>query len=321
MNPSATQSHLHLVREARSNGQITRALGHLTRALKLNPQDQELRSELDELVGQIGQVDALAQKLHRHVCTPVHIIQQEPELAVVAHNMPVVVFNALPKSASDYISDALAKGLNLDDYFAVTGVFPNKLLRRDAMANVKAGALLYDHVDAAGFNQILLSQYVDRMIVHVRDPRQALVSWTHHFRQRYENRDEVLAFYQFCPDYYSWSFERQLDWQIEHYFHHFVDWITGWLDADENPGFKPAILFSTFETFRTDPRKYFEGILKFYDIAPERFSFPEVTHPSREHFRQGSMNEWQRVFTNAQIDKTSAMLRGRIAPTFGWDVG
>ena len=67
------------------------------------------------------------------------------------------------------------------------------------------------------------------MVVHTRDPRQAVLSW-HILPRMYENEKESLfarMSLQVPKDYFEWESER-LDWYLKHNFQPWVEWIQKW---------------------------------------------------------------------------------------------
>jgi hypothetical protein len=61
-----------------------------------------------------------------------------------------------------------------------------------------------------------------------------------------------------------------------------IDFINGWLDAQENSSFKTKILFIRYEDLIEDENAYWNSILNFYNIERSLFKFkpfkPQATY-------------------------------------------
>ena len=199
----------------------------------------------------------------------------------------VIFFISMPRSGTGFVSKALENGLGLKDlgseiryvhaWFPDYGIieFPNYVAHYGF--NPMPDGFVNAHAAALKPNLWNLSLITDKIIVNFRDPRQALISWVHYMEYlRYSGNVSGLVEYQIPDGYFQWSFEQQLDWQIENYFIRVnVEWIRGWLNADENPEFPCEIHFSQHDVLAKNQKKYFQNILSFYGIPEEKFNFPK----------------------------------------------
>ena len=97
-----------------------------------------------------------------------------------------VLVMALPASAGTYVFDTLAAGLGLDRSAIGPPGFPNAII--DPLLAVRLavpGTMCFSHADARLGNLALVSRFVDRLIVHARDPRQATLSMVHQLNKLY----------------------------------------------------------------------------------------------------------------------------------------
>ena len=127
-----------------------------------------------------------------------------------------------------------------------------------------------------------------------------------------------MAYFPIPESYYVSDLSARLDWMIDHYYPMFIKWIQDWVQAAQQPRFKRRIRFSTYEHFRADPNGFFESILAFLDIPLSYFEMPEKTQPRLNHFRSGQLNEWEKVFTPYQLQKTTDMISESLLGFFGW---
>ena len=165
-----------------------------------------------------------------------------------------------------------------------------------------------EHLDASEHNIQWLKSYINRLAVHLRDPRAILLSWTHHLNGQYKrNEYDFLLYVAPSPlhvdGYFTWNLEQQLNWQIENFLPQLIAWMNGWVkfqqDEDQKVnGFK--ILFTTFEDFRIESSKgneeaFFRKIADFYGIPQEKFTFTPAEKNEESHFRKGEISEWKEI--------------------------
>jgi hypothetical protein len=152
---------------------------------------------------------------------------------------------------------------------------------------------------------------IDQMIVHVRDPRQSLVSLIHHF-DRYP--DQMPEFRAAAAQGGTVSERAQY---IIGLYQQSIDWISGWIDAEN----AIDILFSTHEQFVADKGAFVERYLDFYGADRKYFSYEDALgqHAGTDyHFRSGRTDEWREVLEPTLVDQVSAMLPERLKAKFGW---
>ena len=237
---------------------------------------------------------------------------------------PPMLLAALPKSGSVFVFQGLTDGTGKGRVSGVQGgAFPNFTVCQPGLIWLTSYRLAtHTHLAPSRTNLIELSVRfkLDRMIVHVRDPRQALISWFHFLPSVIRVLDPSQQLHYDVPeDYLSWPEPRQLDWQIEHFLPWFVDWIIGWLDAHRQPWFETRILYTSFEDMVSNTRGFFDRILEFYDIDRACFTYPETPHVHGDrNFRRGLIDEWRTALSPEQIERASAAIPDRLYDRFGW---
>jgi len=242
---------------------------------------------------------------------------------------PGILLNTLPKSGSMFMTDVFRNALRLKRIRIAGGYFPEDTTMRTWTDRLRRGsAIAQEHLPATYINLVILARRLDRMIVNVRDPRQATLSWTHHIRTLFkeDRQDELAMVYPTVPDdYCDWDLSAQIDWQIQHHLPLVIDWIEGWIRAEADPAFTTRILFTRFEDFKRDKQAFFQRILSHYDIDakwmdPVNDVLEQLTHlKQREsNFRKGKIDEWRTVFSNAQAERASAMITPTITEQFGY---
>jgi hypothetical protein len=234
--------------------------------------------------------------------------------------IPGILLNTLPKSGSIYILESLYKGLNINWMPISAG---SEIIKRIEIGILASGMnVTQEHLLANSRNLCLINEVLDKLVVHVRDPRQATLSWVHHLIKTTRETKDVISLLPVIPtvaNYFSLSLTEQISWQIESgYLPLAISFIEGWLDAEAEPSFYPEILFTKYENLATEPRSFFESILNFYKIEQFPFTFPEPPQEGKLHYRKGRADEWREVFTPEQAEKASSMMPKRLCDRFGW---
>jgi len=235
--------------------------------------------------------------------------------------------SAVPKSGSQYLVDSLKKGLGIKslpggnnisfENVLFLPIFNNKLEGLD-----NENVIIAAHAYSNDFNRLVITQSVDRLIINVRDPRQATLSQVHNlnFIHRHAGKEQLYLSGQLPDNYFLWSFSKQLTWQIEEGFlPNAIKFIQGWVEADQDPNFYPPILFTRYEDLVEDSEKYFNEILDFYGIKKSIFKFPaKPKFQENTHNRKGEIDEWKSVFTPEQAEKACSMIPEKIYKLFKW---
>lgn len=233
----------------------------------------------------------------------------------------------LPKSGGQYLALSLQKGLGIkqvplpgsnnisfDDVLVVPSVH-NGL-------NSSKDIIVVSHAYSNDFNRVAITQYADKLIVNVRDPRQATLSHIHNLNliHRQAGKEQLLLSVHLPAKYFLWPLSEQITWQIEKgFFPKAIQFIQGWLEADEDPNFYPKILFTRYEELVEKPEKYFTKILEFYGFKQSSFDFPETPKfTEKSHYRKGEIDEWKEIFTSEQADKAFSMMPEKVENFLNW---
>lgn len=243
-------------------------------------------------------------------------------------HFPPVLVNALPKSGSTYISRTLARTLEVDQRtIAMHGFRSLGSLDMNELERVSRGnCVLHQHLPAEPHVVAALAAKCPKMVLNLRDPRAALVSWGHFVREFHEQHSYLLALQaaeQLLPDrFFEWSHTDQLTWHVDHYFASMISWIEGWLRvADAGPSeITPGILVTEYAELTGDPEGLFRRILDFYGIAiePEWLSIRRPK-PGSWKFRAGTTKDWRVEYTPEAMARATAMVPEAWRRRFGWE--
>ncbi len=273
----------------------------------------------------------LAQDQLRHALAEVARLSDAPVDPAAG---PSLFLCTLPKSGTIYLTNLFLRGLGLAHRSVTLGCFPRDLLDWQKVRAARAGAVVHTHLDASPANLQVLRTLQPRAMVHLRDPRQAALSFVHHARRLWDRARDPAELLHIDPappaDFYARPLDQQVDWVLDLYLPACVQWVADWLAAaDGDSGVE--VLVTTFDEMTRDERGLVRRVLAFFGHDPDRFDWPAVdravaAHSAGSdpravfgvHFRQGTPDEWRGVFTPAQRDRATAQIPAAWKARFGW---
>jgi hypothetical protein len=188
--------------------------------------------------------------------------------------LPPVLMFALMKSGSIFIQRALRRTLEVEvRHIGGSGIGGNWFSYPELCRFSKGNAVSREHIQPRPeYPKVLADFNIRRAVVHVRDPRGAILSWTNQMERQLPLRGLSYVAYsceQHVPHcYLKWSFEERLRWQIEHVMPRMVDWIEGWL-AIADGSKDVTFLVTDYAELARDSRAYIEKLLAFYEVPYE----------------------------------------------------
>lgn len=243
----------------------------------------------------------------------------------IAAGLPAIFLNTMAKSGSVYIYQRLMHALGLPfSRIAVGTMMRERVVPSWAAQVARGGALTLHHLDATPENlAALYASGLRQVAVHVRDPRQAMVSLAHHFTLGYREQEmhwQKHSMSPYCPAFDTWPFEQQLRWTIDHYYQRYVQWVADWARAADDMSCGIDVLLLTFEEFRSDEPEYFQRLLRFVGVDPARLlAQPSVSRKTGEfHYRKGMVDEWRSVCAPDQREWMCATLPETLMRRFRW---
>jgi hypothetical protein len=236
--------------------------------------------------------------------------------------IPGILLNTLPKSASVFILETLAKTLGKPIVTISPGYFP-----RDQIDFRRLGVLIdsrgiaQSHLDASSFNQRYLRK-ISKVIVQFRDPRQATLSWLHHLERLVKEAQNDFLFTITPPlpeDYFTFDLEKKIDYQLMHYLPQVVEWMEEWVGFSDNCNESGNFMINSYEAFVADPARYFASIFSFLGCtAPDSIGVHQVVPTTAKNFRKGVTDEWRSVFSDIQASRATAAIPADLQARFGW---
>lgn len=284
---------------------ITRASNTIATALRHTRRAPEIVAILDTQL-------ADHPDMHLLVDYAPELIRRIVELRAsnIAKGLPSIVVVTQPKSASIPIANIFTSGFNLPSFaYSLVNI---EVIRSWATDYAQGGACYVTHLEPSWQNIQRLEQAgIDKVIVHVRDPRQSLLSAIHHVSRYEENRPALLR-----DDFSQWSTSAQISELLEIYVRR-IRWLQDWLDAET----RLRIMFSTFEDFARDRAAFVERYIDFYGVSRVHFSMEDVARSEMQvdqHYRAGRIDEWRSIFPPREATWLSACLPAAMKERFGW---
>ncbi len=309
---------------ARSN--LGRAIDLSRAALEAAPRNHALKASLANLLLAIGRQSEAEAEL-RQLEIPLNPIRADRaefdrrQGTAQQRGLPTILLSTLPKSASESIWNKLAQGLGLAQCHFSLGLFPDcTLVPSRVRATASGGVIVKEHLSPTPFNlQVLAEQGLDRVLVHLRDPRQATLSWVHFARDDINKRLMAPLWRKIVPpgEVLDGDLATQIDWCIERYLPYLIRFLADWIEQADRGESTPRVQFMTFESFLRDPKDYFARVLAFCEIDPARFE--SEAEAEVVHLRKGRIDEWREVFSPAQQRRAWELIPKDMAGRFGWE--
>jgi hypothetical protein len=234
---------------------------------------------------------------------------QDMRRAAMERGLPSVLLVTQGINASVSVGRIFASGFNLPTVlYSLVNLRVVLPWLRDYL---KGGACYVTHLRPSQRNiELLKVGGAQSVIVHVRDPRQWIISAAEHGRL-YANSAMPL-FRQETRGGLAETIEFMIDMLPET-----IEWINGWMRARQ----RLTVHFTTFEDFVRDRDGFIDRVLslyggdtRFFDRANAVQDQPGVDY----HRRLGSTDEWKTVLTRQQIDRVNGLIPNQFWSTFGW---
>ena len=168
-------------------------------------------------------------------------------------NIPGILLNSLPNTGSCYNWEAIRHTLGIPTIMIGSWAwFPNDVAIPSQVKLLANGGAIAKHHSPATFEFAApVSYYLDKMWVHVRDPRSVALEWRYSLvTLKTINNPEQMAFLNplYCPKgFFELSKTEQIEVMVQNMLPECIEWVLGWLDAEADPDFKTEILFTQYE--------------------------------------------------------------------------
>ncbi|MBO6783702.1 MAG: glycosyltransferase [Alphaproteobacteria bacterium] len=232
-----------------------------------------------------------------------------------------VPITTLPKSGTYYLARLFSEGLGVRPLIVSNQYFPHDTIYQPRLREfVRGGYVSQDHFPASQINVAHLGHLLEKIIVQLRDPRQATLSYIHFlgtdwFRSN-EQETRFLIYPTLPGDFFERDLSGQLDWGIDHWLPELVRWLEDWVEADRTSTLQ--VKFALFEDLVADEEAYVREVLRFLDIPEDAFRRPAIELDGTVHFRKGETDEWRGVFNEAQAARANGWIPSALMDKFGW---
>jgi len=291
----------------------------------LGPDNVRLQAEREFFAARMAEVDAHNDVLTKKITEYVHLLQGTAEFREEIDTLPSILFISMPKTGTVFTQQMLARGLGLHTLVLAVGSFPHYSLDLKRLQRFRLGGLISaEHFDASAEKLQFLAAFVDRWVIHIRDPRSVLLSWVHHLNRLYAERQSAPhELLYVCPtppqEFFGYSFAEQVNWNIEHFLPNVLTWTRTWLETYDAR--QHNILLTTYADILANEEAFLAKILDFYAIPRDRFQRTSLAQTVRgSHFRVGRADEWRDCFTSHQIARTTDMIGDDLLRRFNWPV-
>ena len=244
----------------------------------------------------------------------------------IGNGCPAVIFVCMMKSGSEYIRDTVSSALNLPIMHPTVGDLPSDSIIPSAFELASGGGCVVRlHSSATCHNlDVFRSFNQERLIVHVRDPRQVLISWVHHMaRIGVSEYLSSLHSYSFDipSDFRNWPFEERLDWSISEFYQTQLEFLESWMGQDVKKVI-PVVEFTNLDDLIADKAGYFRRFSQFYGINTSKVITRSIEHSPRRHrnYRRGDSSEWRVVLSTHQKRILSKITSPKLCKFYNFDL-
>jgi len=312
-------------KDIQADAYIDRANALYGEILRQRPDDTQIRAALVNQLLARGQRDQ-AERYALDLPLQMNPVRSDPSTFArtrsdaISRGRPRMLINTVPKSASETIWNRLASGLEMAQSHVSMGLFPEcTVLPYRMQTFIEGGIIAKEHLPATPHNVRQLREAgLTRVVFHVRDPRQATLSWAHFVQDDVSMRLLAPIWRQVVPpaDVLARGLAETIDWAIEKYLPQLVKFMTDWDALGRDPDQEIEVKFLSFEFFRTDADAYVREVLDFYEIPQETFATDSQSEDV--HYRRGELEEWREVLTREQARRAWNRIPKDLAKRFGW---
>ena len=197
-------------------------------------------------------------------------LDKEQEDAI-ARGIPPIFINTILKSGTGFFTKVFKDQLHMPQFFTTLRGSPNDYILPTYMKKfARGGAITVQHLDASAANLDTLADCgVKKIFLHIRDPRQATVSYLHHLENNLSGELFALRnwIHPFLPhNYPSLEWKEKVAWHARNHVITLIHWIQEWLYvADNDPRFDIMIL--DFNELRRDEAGTINKVMRFFDLG------------------------------------------------------
>jgi len=224
----------------------------------------------------------------------------------IDRTIPSLLLITLPKSGSIYIADWLLREFDYKQTWLSSGCFPDDAyLFRELKDFSLGGMLSQDHAGPTSLNLSYIQNFNIKAAIHIRDPRDSLISWIYHciklFKTNMEFELRRSAPMPNC-ELFDRPMKEVIDWHIENYLPIQCAWIHGWLSIAKQRGF----LVTSFTRLTDEPENFLGDYASFIGRPAKTANIPPKKQGA--HFRVGKSGQWDTGFSQTQKQRSKEII-------------
>lgn len=235
-----------------------------------------------------------------------------------------VLINAIPKSASVSLNSLIASGLRALACLAPVNQFPDSKIDDSFLIRFQRWdeVFFYGHLDATQENKSAYLKHFDKIILHVRDPRQVISSWLSFIEAETLRSGPYL--YLVPDNYLNLSQSEKRELVIKKHLPKFVHWLESWKQAKEDLG--EQLLIVNYEDFVLNPESYLTRICSFLGMEDKTETMINLntrlkSHAQKSeelHYREGRTNSWKERFDDREKLTFQELIPNSLLQFFNW---
>jgi len=230
---------------------------------------------------------------------------------------PALLFAFLPKSAGTSLCRAIEQCTEITQGSIVATTsrdhFPNSRISKEAFStSIQNPVQLHTHISATDENLAILNETgIERLSVHVRDPRQAFVSYYFHSKNAMGLARNNYA----NPEFNKLDDQGRFLWFMNFYYPRFLGWIMRWVTVEDTISRHSfSLQITTFEDMlKQGQTRIVEDICDFHGLSPESSPVEQ-----KHRLRKGLVDEWRSIIPDAYHSILSDMIPPVLTERFGW---
>ena len=176
-------------------------------------------------------------------------------------NKKSILLSCVPKSGSDYIAGTLTQNLKLQRYNIGNAFHEGEIIDPRTLIKFKIGGCLgKGHFYPNKFNLNFINRLGLKVWVHLREPKEIIVSW-YHFLEKASNANDfdstniLFSIFPNLPsDYFELSKDKKIDFQIKNFLPYIKKYQIKWNNLSKSKQFKNSIKISNYQLLMQDKK-------------------------------------------------------------------
>jgi tetratricopeptide (TPR) repeat protein len=244
-------------------GRLEEGIVSYQKAIEINPDCAEAYYNLGNVLLVQGNRGQAIRSYYQS--NKIHCRKANPHATI-----PGILLVTFPEFGGTEIVNALASSLSIP-FIPISGSYPfDNIIDRESISRLASGmSWSMGYISSSLINFDLISEYLDKIIFHVCDPRKATLLFVNHLAKILQTEPKQLIMYHsiLCDNYFALSMTEQISWHIENgYLPQAIKFLKGWLEVIKSHYLHSQILLTKQEDFAANPATFLKSIVNFYEI-------------------------------------------------------